>query len=78
MCQAGDVYSQQKVEKESDMEITRVAVDIAKNVFQIHGADRCGRPKWKRQLRRATYGNFLAGHTFATDSALLDDRCPAA
>jgi hypothetical protein len=28
--------------------------------------------------RSLTYGNFLAGHTFATDSTLLDDRCPAA
>jgi len=52
MCQAGDVYSQQQVEKESDMEITRVGVDIAKNVFQIHGVDRSGRPIWRRQLKR--------------------------
>ena len=60
MCQAGDVYSQQKVEKESDMEITRVGVDITQNVFQVHGADRSGRPVWKRQLRRANRLRVLA------------------
>lgn len=38
------------------MEITRVGVDIAKAVFQVHGVDRFGRPVWKRQLRR---GNWL-------------------
>jgi transposase len=59
MCQAGDVYSQQKVEKESDMEITRVGEDIAKNVFQVHGADCCGRPVWGRQLRRANWLTVL-------------------
>jgi transposase len=59
MCQAGDVYSQQKVEKESDIEITRVGVDIAKNVFQVHRADRRGRPVWKRQLRRAKLPRVL-------------------
>ncbi len=37
------------------MEITRVGVDIAKSVFQVHGVDRCGRPVWKRQLRRAVW-----------------------
>jgi transposase len=52
MCQAGDVYSQHGVEKESDMKITRVGVDIAKQVFQVHGTDRWGRALWKRQLRR--------------------------
>ncbi len=35
------------------MKITRVGVDIAKNVFQIHGVDRSGRPIWRRQLKRA-------------------------
>ena len=35
------------------MKITRVGVDIAKNVFQIHGADRSGRPIWRRQQRRS-------------------------
>lgn len=53
MCQAGDVYSQQWIEKESDMQTTRVAVDIAKNVPPVHGADHSGRPVKRPQFRRA-------------------------
>ena len=41
------------------MEITRVGVDIAKNVFQVHGADRRGRAVWKRQLRRTNWLRVL-------------------
>jgi transposase len=40
-----------KVEKESEMKITRVGVDIAKQVFQVHGASRSGRAVWKRLVR---------------------------
>jgi transposase len=39
------------------MQITRVGVDLAKNVFQVHGVDRRGRCVWKRQLKR---GSWLA------------------
>jgi len=35
------------------MQITRVGVDLAKNVFQVHGVDRGGRCVWRRQLRRS-------------------------
>ena len=34
------------------MEIKRVGVDLAKNVFQLHGVDRHEKPVWKRSLRR--------------------------
>jgi len=34
------------------MEISRVGVDLAKNVFQLHGADSKGKTVWKRQLSR--------------------------
>lgn len=37
------------------MEITRVGVDLAKNVFQLHGVDRRGRCVWKRQLKRSNW-----------------------
>ena len=37
----------------SAMEVNRVGVDLAKNVFQLHGADRRGKPFWKRRLSRA-------------------------
>ncbi len=34
------------------MEIIRVGVDLAKNVFQLHGVDEHEKPAWKRSLRR--------------------------
>jgi transposase len=34
------------------MKISRVGVDLAKNVFQIHGADAHGKTVWKRKLTR--------------------------
>jgi transposase len=37
------------------MQITRVGVDLAKNVFQVHGVDRRGRCVWKRQLKRSNW-----------------------
>lgn len=34
-------------------EITTVGIDLAKNVFQVHGVDRAGRVVLRRQVRRA-------------------------
>ena len=34
------------------MKISRVGVDLAKNIFQLHGTDRQGKPVWKRRLTR--------------------------
>jgi len=42
------------------MEITRVGVDLAKNVFQVHGVDAAGRQVWKRQLRRSNWLQVLS------------------
>ena len=39
------------------MEIIRVGVDLAKNVYQVHGVDRKDKPVWRRQLSRQ---NWLA------------------
>jgi transposase len=39
------------------MKINRVGVDLAKNVFQLHGADHNGKTVWKRRLPR---GKWLA------------------
>ena len=41
------------------MKITRVGVDLAKNVFQVHGVDRAGRRVWKRQLKRSNWLSVL-------------------
>ena len=35
------------------MQITTIGLDIAKNVFQVHGVDAEGQPVIRRQLRRS-------------------------
>ncbi len=37
------------------MKIIRVGVDLAKNVFQVHGVDRQEKPAWRRKLNRAEW-----------------------
>jgi len=37
------------------MKLIRVGVDLAKNVFQLHGVDRDERPVWRRRLSRAEW-----------------------
>ena len=34
------------------MKLTRVGVDLAKSVFQVHGVDRADRPVWCKRLKR--------------------------
>ena len=41
------------------MKIIRIGVDLAKNVFQVHGVDRDERPVWKRKLKRSEWLNVL-------------------
>jgi len=41
------------------MKIIRVGVDLAKNVFQVHGVDRVERPVWKRKLKREEWPKVL-------------------
>jgi hypothetical protein len=36
----------------SKMKLTRVGVDLAKNIFQLHGVDRAERPVWCKRLKR--------------------------
>ncbi len=40
--------------------ITTIGLDLAKSVFQIHGADCKGRPLLKKRLRRAQLLSFFA------------------
>ena len=42
-------------------EITTVGLDLAKNVFQLHGADASGRAVLRRKLRRGQVLEVLAG-----------------
>jgi transposase len=50
-CQTG-VSTQPVKEKESTMKLLRIGVDLAKNVFQVHGVDRSEKPVWRKKLNR--------------------------
>lgn len=41
------------------MKIIRVGVDLAKNIFQVHGVDRNEKPVWKRKLKREEWIRVL-------------------
>jgi transposase len=41
------------------MKTIRVGVDLAKNVFQVHGVDRDEKPVWKRKLKRDEWIKIL-------------------
>jgi hypothetical protein len=58
MCQSEiDISVNEK--EESTMEIKRVGVDSAKNVFQLHGADRKDKTVWIRKLSSAKWYHSL-------------------
>lgn len=40
--------------------LTTVGIDLAKNVFQVHGVDRVGRTVLRKRLRRAEVTAFMA------------------
>jgi len=40
--------------------ITLLGIDLAKDVFQLHGLDELGRPQLKRTLRRRALVQFVA------------------
>ena len=42
------------------MKITTIGIDLAKNVFQVHGVDERGRTVLKKQLKRDQMAAFLA------------------
>ena len=48
------------------MSATVIGIDLAKNVFQLHGVDAKGRVVLKRRLRRAELGSFVAQLSIAT------------
>ena len=42
------------------MQITTIGLDIAKNVFQVHGVDAEGQPVLRKKLRRGQVLKFFA------------------
>src|SRR5260370_21823370 len=59
MCQTGDVDSTRRREP-SMGEISMIGLDLAKNVFQVHGVDASGAVVVRRQLRRGQGEKFFA------------------
>ena len=59
------------------MKISRVGVDLAKNVFQVHGVDSRGKVVWKRQLRRSQWLRALA-EQIDTDCEIGMEACGGA
>ncbi len=44
------------------MNISRIGIDLAKNVFQLHGVDRHGKAVWKRRLKRDQWLKSVMDH----------------
>ncbi|PTQ93001.1 hypothetical protein C8K18_11825 [Paraburkholderia sp. GV068] len=42
------------------MQITTIGIDLAKNVFQVHGANERGKTVLRKQLRREKFVEFFA------------------
>jgi transposase len=42
------------------MKVTTIGIDLAKNVFQVHGVDERGKAVLKKQLKRAQMLPFFA------------------
>ncbi len=59
------------------MKISRVGVDLAKNVFQAHGVDSHGKLVWKRQLRRSNWLQALV-ERIEEDSEIGMEACTGA
>ncbi len=45
------------------MKLSRVGIDLAKNVYQLHGVDGHGKTNWKRRLRRGQWLQALLDKT---------------
>ncbi len=45
------------------MKVTALGIDLAKNVFQIHGIDQHGKVMLKKQLKRAQMAPFFINFT---------------
>ena len=59
------------------MKITRIGVDLAKNVFQVHGVDEDGKAVWKRQLKRSSWLQVLV-QKIDTDCEIGMEACGGA
>lgn len=44
----------------TEMKVTTIGIDLAKNVFQVHGVDEQGKAVLRKQLKRAQVASFFA------------------
>jgi transposase len=61
MCQSGVAYQPLELNRSgaSAMKVTTVGIDLAKNLFQVHGVNELGKPVIKKQLRRNQMAEFF-------------------
>jgi len=59
VCQSGGIYQPLEQTGASDMKVTTVGIDLAKNVFQLHGVNKFGKPVIKKQIRRDQMAEFF-------------------
>ena len=60
MCQSGGEDDHLNEEEESTMNATTIGLDIAKNLFQLHGVDGGGKAALRKQLKRAQVLAYFA------------------
>ena len=60
VCHAGDIALPATEEKASMEKATIIGIDLAKRVFQMHGATQDGRPVFRKKVSRAQFLGFLA------------------
>ncbi len=56
-------------------EVIIIGVDLAKNVFQVHGATADGQPAFRKKLSRPQFARFMANHPAC---AVAMEACPSA
>jgi transposase len=61
MCQGGGVKRHRSGE-DGEMKDTMIGVDLAKRVFQLHGASMTGQVKFRKKLTREQFRRFMSDH----------------
>ena len=59
------------------MKLSRVGIDLAKNIYQLHGVDRSGKTLWKRRLKRDQWLRVLLD-TIEPDCEIGMEACAGA
>lgn len=54
------LFSGRKLEGEVIMDIDIIGIDLAKRLFQLHGADRKGKPVLRKRFTRSGLAAFLS------------------